>query len=248
MPEAAAAYAPLRSALAAIPGTLPQPPRAILMLSAHWITRGGFRIGSAPQPGMVYDYDGFPPHTYDIHYPAPGSPALADRVADLLSAQGIPLSPDPQRGFDHGAFVPAFCLYPEARVPMVQLSIEAGFNPATHHALGVALRPLRDENILILGSGLSYHNLRLLGPGGRQPSADFDRWLQDTLIGTPAAKRRAGLLDWEHAPAARIAHPMEDHFIPLLVADGAADGDPATCMHHETTAFGGITASSFRYG
>lgn len=243
-----AAYAELTTALSAIPGTLPQQPDAILMISAHWITRNGVRVGSHAHPGMVYDYYGFPAHTYDIVYPAPGSPDLADRVASLLADRHINVTQDPDRGFDHGAFVPAYVMYPGAQIPMVQMSIEAGFDPSWHHALGAALRPLRDENILIVGSGLSYHNLRLFGPAGREPSALFDAWLRDALIGVSAEDRLHRLQQWAQAPAARIAHPMEDHLVPLFVASGAADNDPASRFHHETRAAGGLTVSSYRFG
>ncbi|MER1968689.1 class III extradiol ring-cleavage dioxygenase [Castellaniella sp. GW247-6E4] len=248
MAEAREAYGPLSAALSAIPGTLPARPDAILMVSAHWMTPGGVRVGSHPHPGMVYDYYGFPAHTYQIRYPAPGDPALAGRVLELLGAGGIPAEAEAQRGYDHGAFVPAYVMAPEADIPMVQLSIEADFDPARHIALGRALAPLRGENILIVGSGLSYHNLRRLGPDGAEPSAQFDAWLQSVLIDGPADRREAALCAWEQAPAARIAHPQEDHLIPLHLALGAAGGDAATCFHHETRAFGGITVSSFRFG
>ncbi|MBV2180753.1 MAG: dioxygenase [Castellaniella sp.] len=248
MPEMTASYAVLTQALQAIPASLPQPPDAILMISAHWITRNGVQVGSHPQPGMLYDYYGFPSQTYDIHYPAPGSPHVAGRVRSLLTDHHITITDDPDRGFDHGAFVPAYVMYPQARIPMVQLSINAGFNPAWHHALGAALQPLRDENILIVGSGLSFHNLRLFGPAGRQPSALFDAWLHEALGGASAADRLSRLEHWVQAPAARIAHPMEDHLVPLFVASGAAGDEPANRFHHETQAAGGLTISSYRFG
>ncbi|MGB6006542.1 DODA-type extradiol aromatic ring-opening family dioxygenase [Castellaniella sp.] len=248
MPDPTNNYAALTAALQGIPAALPQAPRAILMISAHWITRGQIKVSGHPQPGMVYDYHGFPEDTYDIHYTAPGSPRLSARVQALLSAHGIPVIEDTRRGFDHGAFVPAYVMYPRAQIPMVQLSIEAGFDPAWHQALGAALQPLRDENILIIGSGLSYHNLRGFGPAGREPSALFDAWLQDTLVAMPPDQRQAQLLRWETAPAARICHPMEDHLVPLFIASGAAGDEPATCFHHETNASGGLTVSSFRFG
>ena len=247
MPQAKTTYAALTAALQGIPATLPQAPRAILMVSAHWITRGQVKVSGHPQPGMVYDYHGFPADTYEIHYTAPGSPRLAARTQALLTAQGIPVAEDTRRGYDHGAFVPAYVMYPKAQIPMVQLSIEAGFDPDWHHALGAALQPLRDENILIIGSGLSYHNLRAFNPAGREPSALFDAWLQDTLAGTPATERLARLRRWEDAPAARLAHPMEDHLVPLFVAAGAAGENTGRCFHHESDALGGLTISSFRF-
>lgn len=247
MTEAQSAYAALTTALRSILTTLPQMPDAILMVSAHWETRRGLLLGSHPHPGMVYDYSGFPAHTYDIRYPAPGAPWLAQRAAELLNAQGITTALDPERGYDHGAFVPAYVIAPDAHVPMVQLSIGAEYDPAQHLATGAALAPLRDENILIIGSGLSYHNLRMLGPNGRIPSAQFDAWLQAVVVDGPVEKRQTQLIAWEQAPAARLAHAREDHLMPLHVAVGAAGIDPASCFHHETDAFGGITVSSFRF-
>ncbi|HEX7385969.1 MAG TPA: class III extradiol ring-cleavage dioxygenase [Castellaniella sp.] len=248
MPEQAAMYAPLTQALQSIPAQLPQSPAAILMVSAHWITQGAVQVTSAANPGMLYDYYGFPAPTYQIHYRAPGSPELAGRVTTLLQGQGVAVTADSQRGYDHGAFVPAYVMVPQATIPMVQLSIEAGFDPDFHHALGLALQPLRDENILIVGSGLSYHNLRRFGPAGREPSAQFDAWLQDALIDRDLNARQETLRRWSQAPSARIAHPMEDHLVPLFVASGAAGEDKATCFHHEVDAFGSLTVSSFRFG
>lgn len=248
IPDLANNYAALTAALQGIPAALPQPPSAILMVSAHWITHDRLKITAHPQPGMVYDYRGFPADTYEVRYPAPGSPSLSARLMDLLSAKGIPATEDTQRGYDHGAFVPAYILYPKAQIPMVQLSIEAGFDPSWHQALGAALQPLRDENILIIGSGLSFHNMRGFGPAGYEPSALFDAWLQETLVGAPANQRQDRLLHWDQAPAARLCHPMEDHLVPLFVANGAAGDDDAACFHHETRAFGGLTVSSFRFG
>ncbi|CAM5215825.1 Aromatic ring-opening dioxygenase catalytic subunit (LigB family) OS=Castellaniella defragrans OX=75697 GN=HNR28_002726 PE=3 SV=1 [Castellaniella defragrans] len=248
MPEQQPLYVHLTSALQGIPQALPREPTAILMISAHWITRGLVQVASHPHPDMVYDYYGFQAHTYDIQYPAPGAPALAARVEALLSAHGIPVEQNPQRGYNHGAFVPAYVMYPQAQVPMVQLSIEASFDPAFHHALGTALRPLRDENVLIIGSGLTYHNLRRFGPPGQIPSVQFDAWLQKALIGRTPKERRESLSVWESAPGARLAHPVEDHLVPLFAVDAAAGEDGAVCFHHETDAFGGLTVSSFRYG
>jgi aromatic ring-opening dioxygenase catalytic subunit (LigB family) len=139
-------------------------------------------------------------------------------------------------------------MYPDANVPIVQLSLRAGLNPAEHLALGRALEPLRDEGVLIIGSGLSYHNLRALGPAGKAPSAVFDQWLQDTLIAATPVERSIQLIEWEKAPAARRAHPREEHLIPLMVAVGAAETEAATCVYHEQAAFGNIVASSFRFG
>lgn len=239
-------YAALNESLQHLPAELPATPKAVLMVSAHWIT-DEITVSTASQPGMFYDYYGFPEHTYSVQYPAPGDPALAARVQSLLQAGGMAVAQDAERGFDHGAFVPMAVAFPQANIPMVQLSIRKDYDPAFHLQLGRLLAPLREEGVLIIGSGLSYHNLRLLDQRGAEPSAQFDAWLQQTVVeGTPE-QRAAGLLHWEQAPSARLAHAHEDHLIPLMVAVGAAQQDPATLSYHETHAFGSITASSFRF-
>ncbi len=239
------AHAKLEASLRALPASLPARPEAILMVSAHW-EESAFTVMNSPAPGMLYDYGGFPPHTYEVVYPAPGDPALAERVVALIQAAGLPATRDSQRGFDHGAFCTLVPMYPDADVPVVQLSLKRGLDPADHLALGRALSPLRDEGVLILGSGFSFHNLRLYGSAGREPSAAFDAWLQTVL---PAPEGRAERLQaWAQAPAARLAHPREEHLLPLMVAAGAAEGDAASCSYHETEFLGGVTASSFRFG
>ena len=237
----------LELALQDMPRQLGEKPKAILMVSGHWESVD-YAVMASPRPPMVYDYSGFPAHTYQVVYPAPGAPVLARRVHDLIEAAGLPSHLDPERGFDHGAFAPLVVMYPEADVPVVQLSLRHHMDPAEHIAVGRALAPLRDEGVLIVGSGLSYHNLGRFGPAARVPSEAFDAWLQTTLVGSPPAEREARLLQWSAAPAARISHPREDHLIPLMVALGAAADAPATCVYHEGNIFGGVTASSFRFG
>lgn len=241
-----AAFAPLEKSLAAIPSELPEPPKAVLMVSGHWEAREVRVMHGAPPP-MVYDYSGFPAHTYDITYPAPDAPALAECTAGLIEAAGLPVAMDETRGYDHGSFVPAFVMYPEATVPLFQVSMLESYDPGDHFRLGRALAPLRDEGVLILGSGHSYHNLRAFGPGARLPSEAFDAWLDETLT-LPAPERTARLLDWESAPHARACHAREDHLVPLFAALGAAENDPATRIYHQEMIFGGVTASSWRFG
>jgi aromatic ring-opening dioxygenase catalytic subunit (LigB family) len=195
---------------------------------------------------MVYDYGGFPEFTYHIQYPAPGSPEVAQRVVELLSGADIAVWQDPHRGYDHGVFAPLYAAYPEADVPVLQLSLKAGYDPAAHLAAGRALAPLRDEGVVIIGSGLSYHNLRRMGPDAARPSHEFDQWLGAALAATPD-ERTAALLAWEQAPSARAAHPAEDHLIPLMVAVGAAEYDQAVRTYHEDTFMGSVTASSYRF-
>lgn len=236
----------LEVSLAHMPAELPEVPKAILMVSGHW-EEDSFAVMTSPAPGMVYDYGGFPPETYKIVYPAPGAPEIALRAADLIKAAGLPVSLDAQRGFDHGTFAPAYVMYPKAEVPIFQVSMRHGYDPAAHFALGRALAPLRNEGVLIVGSGLSYHNLRLFGPGAKEPSKAFDDWLAGVMA-RPKTERTAALIDWESAPYARVCHAREDHLVPLFTALGAAEDEPATMVYHDENVFGGVTASSYRFG
>jgi aromatic ring-opening dioxygenase catalytic subunit (LigB family) len=240
-------YDRLEASLQAIPSELPHTPRAVLAISAHWETPH-FAIQANPNPPMLYDYGGFPEETYHIQYPAPGSPELALRVQELLTAAGIGAALDYQRGYDHGVFAPFAVIYPDANIPIVQLSILRSYEPEKHIAAGRALAPLRGEGILIVGSGLSYHNIRSFGTAGAAASRDFDAWLTPAVCNSTGAERTAQLLGWDKAPAARQAHPREDHLIPLMVAVGAAENEPGTILYHEENFFGGITASSYRFG
>ncbi|MDE2356143.1 MAG: dioxygenase [Alphaproteobacteria bacterium] len=244
--EVAGAYDQLEAALVAVRAALPMPPRAILVITAHW-EASDFAVSSSAAPGMIYDYYGFPPHTYAIRYPAPGSPTLARRVADLLRAGGVKTVEDAERGFDHGTFSLMQPLFPEAKTPVVQLSLKAGLDPAEHLAAGRLLAPLREEGVLIIGSGSSYHNLRAWSPAGAQVSRRFDAWLDETLQASPADRTRR-LLTWEQAPAARLAHPREEHLLPLMAALGAAEDEAATRVYHEDAFAGAIALSSYRFG
>ena len=242
-----AAYAKLEASLADMPRQLREKPRAVLMISAHWEERE-FTVMSGARPPMIYDYGGFPDYTYHIHYDAPGDPVLAARVKSLLDGAGIPAHLDAERGFDHGAFTPLRVIYPDADVPIVQLSLKRGLDPATHLAMGRAIAPLRDEGVLIVGSGLSYHNLRqFFSPAAYGPSREFDAWLNAALLGGSAADRDKLLASWESAPSARAAHPRAEHLLPLMVAAGAAGDDMAELAYHEKDFLGGITVSSFRF-
>ncbi len=239
-------FALMERALQDIPRQLPHPPRAVLVVSGHW-EEPDFTVSTAPHPGMVYDYYGFPPETYSIRYPAPGSPTVAARAAGLLGGAGWKVKSDPERGFDHGTFSMLEAIYPQAQVPVVQLSMRQSFDPQEHLAAGAALAPLRDEGVLIIGSGQSYHNLRRWNASGAAPAAAFDAWLRRTLLGTGPAALHDGLTHWKQAPAAREAHPREDHLIPLMVAAGAAGADPAIAIYGEMF-MGALAVSSFRFG
>ena len=211
--------------------------------------RSGISISSGAKPGMVYDYYGFPEYLYHIQYGAPGSPALAKRIHELLRSNDIRSQLDPTRGLDHGTFSIMKPLYPGEDIPVVQLSLDGGLDPMLHIAVGRALAPLRDEGVLIIGSGLSYHNLQeIRGTSGREASRKFDSWLQQTLVHASPEARVEQLQEWQKAPSAQAAHPREDHLIPLMVVVGAAESEPGAVTYHQDDLFGAITASSFRFG
>ncbi|KAA0917569.1 dioxygenase family protein [Aquicoccus porphyridii] len=247
IPEMREAFAPLEESFLRMPGELPERPKAVLMISGHWEETDAYVVMHGANPPMLYDYHGFPPHTYDITYPAPGDPGLAERVAGLIEAAGLPTRLDDERGYDHGTFVPMAVTWPDADMPLVQLSMRSHYAPAEHLELGRALATLRDEGVLIVGSGLSYHNLRAFGPAAREPSEAFDLWLTETLS-LPPDQRTARLMEWEKAPHARECHAREDHLVPLFTALGAAEGETATRTYHQKMILGGVTASSWRFG
>jgi aromatic ring-opening dioxygenase catalytic subunit (LigB family) len=200
------------------------PPKALLVVSAHWEEARPTVMTSA-RPPILYDYYGFPPEAYRIPWPAPGDPALAARVRALLGATGIESAEDPDRGFDHGTFIPLKVTYPDADVPAIQLSLKAGLEPAEHLAIGRALAPLRDEGVFIVGSGMSFHNMGALRSRSALPAADaFDAWLHETAALEPAERDRR-LERWAEAPGARASHPREEHLMPLMVVAGAAGKD-----------------------
>ena len=213
--------------LRALPSELETPPVALLVVSAHWVEEE-FTILSKPEPELFYDYYGFPEHTYELSWPAPGAPEFLPKLRRLLDAAGIPYASDPERDFDHGVFIPGLLSFPQADVPVLQISLRSGFDPAAHLALGEALAPLRDEGVLIVGSGMSFHNMRVFHYGDNDlipSSEEFDVWLREAVAGTSPEERARLLTDWERAPGGRFAHPYEDHLLPLMVTAGAAGTD-----------------------
>lgn len=201
---------------------------------------------TSEHPPLLFDYDGFPPESYKLTWPAPGSPPLASRVRALLEGAGLKTGEDATRGFDHGAFVPFKVTWPNAEIPTIQLSLKQGLDPAVHLAMGRALQPLRDEGVLILGSGMTFHNLRAFGdPRAPAVARSFDAWLVEAATARNP-KRDQQLLGWERAPAARQAHPREEHLIPLMVVAGAA-GDDEGKLAWSGTMFG-CQLSAFHYG
>jgi len=242
-------YDKLEASLVEIPKQIGILPKAILMVSAHW-EESDFAVQASPKPGMIYDYGGFPEHTYHVKYSAPGSVELAARTSDLIDRAGFATHLDPVRGFDHGMYSPLAVMYPGADVPVVQLSIREDYDPEAHIELGRALQPLREQNILIIGSGLSYHNLRMFGKTetARKASKEFDDWLGGVLANPSPSERRNNLKNWESAPSARLAHPREDHLVPLFIAYGAADGEKCERIYHENDFMGALSVSSYRFG
>lgn len=203
--------------------SLPRQPQAIVLVSAHWL-QPQVMVTSAAQPALIYDYYGFPPHTYELTYPAPGAPALAQRIVDLLQAAGIESGADAQRGFDHGMFIPLKLMFPEADIPVVQLSLHSSLDPVQHLQTGRALQSLRDEDVLIIGSGMSFHNMRAYGNPQYAPISDeFDNWLTQA-VQAESPLRDQLLAHWDQAPRARDCHPprAEEHLIPLMTVAGAA--------------------------
>ena len=223
MDDPAGTWTALGDFLRALPAALPAPPDAILLVSGHWET-DGFAFTSGDHPPLLYDYYNFPPHTYELRYDAPGAPTLAARAAGLLRAAGLEANLDADRGYDHGVFIPLKMAWPDADVPIVEMSLDRSLDPALHLAAGQALAPLREENVLIVGSGMSFHNMRGFGdPAATEPSRQFDDWLDKAATRMPSERNRQ-LTQWASAPSARASHPREEHLIPLMVAAGASSG------------------------
>ncbi|GAA4843078.1 class III extradiol ring-cleavage dioxygenase [Kitasatospora terrestris] len=207
--------------LAAWSADLPRP-RAILMVSAHW-EEAPLALGATTTVPLVHDFWGFPDHYYEVRYPAPGAPRLAEDVRKLLRGAGTPVQDIPDRGLDHGAYVPLVEMFPDADIPVLQVSLPT-LDPRKLMEIGRKLAPLRDEGVLIVGSGFFTHNLRALSMEGRVSSvmAEFDDWGRRAL----EARDLDALLDFEHkAPAGRLAHPRTEHFAPLFVTLGAGEAD-----------------------
>jgi aromatic ring-opening dioxygenase catalytic subunit (LigB family) len=225
--------------------SLPRPPKALLVVSAHWEAKVP-TILAAAKPPLLFDYYGFPKHTYELTWPAPGSPEIAKCVADLLATANIASRTELERGFDHGVFVPLKVAWPDAEIPTVQLSLQEGLDPETHLAIGRALSPLRKEDVLIIGSGMSFHDMRGFMTGrGKEHSTRFDAWLTQVVEDAPAARDRA-LGSWAEAPSGRESHPREEHLLPLMVAAGAAGDDRGSTPFRDEVM--GVVVSAVRFG
>jgi 4,5-DOPA dioxygenase extradiol len=240
-------WRPMGDFLAGVVAGLPERPRAILVVSGHWL-EPRFTVHSGERPQLLYDYGGFPPHTYRLRWDAPGAPAVARRAAALLGAAGFETGEEMRRGWDHGVFIPLKVAVPDADIPTAQLSLRADLDPAAHIAAGRALAPLRDEGVLIVGSGMSFHNMRLRD-GSAQAAADsFDAGLTDAVTDPDPLRREARLAAWETLPCARVAHPPreEEHLLPLLVAAGAGGEDKGRRLFQDRVI--GWTVSGYGFG
>lgn len=232
----------LTADLRSLPDMLPRPPDAIVVVTAHW-EAPVFTVAAGARPELIYDYGGFPAHTYEVRYPAPGAPAVAARIAELAREAGIDVALDAEHGWDHGVFVPLSVGWPDADVPLVAVSLRNGLDPEAHLRFGEAIGVIREENVLILGSGMSTHDLSFRVD--QATAAEFDDWLASTMD-LPAGPRAERLLDWADAPGARSSHPREEHLLPLMVVAGAGGDHPAVRRYHDEVF--GLPAAGFTIG
>jgi len=228
-------------------------PDAIIVISAHW-EEAEIAITAAAAPPLLFDYYGFPPETYEYQYPAPGHPQLAARVHDLLGKAGIESRLDVERGFDHGVFVPLLLMYPAADIPFIQISLSSSLAAAVHVNIGKALAALKKENLLVLGSGFSFHNVQVMmskTDSETDKAIDsrnqaFEDWLVETCGGKTLseAEREQRLVHWQEAPYARYCHPREEHLLPLQVCYGMGQSAAAKVFK---ISGGGILTSAYQW-
>ncbi|MEC3951247.1 DODA-type extradiol aromatic ring-opening family dioxygenase [Sphingobium sp. HWE2-09] len=236
---------PMQDYLAGLIASLPERPRAILLVSGHW-EEAAFTLHVGDHPPLLFDYYNFPPHTYRLSWDAPGAPDLARRAASLLQQAGFATAQEAARGRDHGVFIPMKVALPDADIPVAQLSLRHDLDPAAHIAAGRALAPLRDEGVLIVGSGMSFHNLRVRGPQAIDSSTQWDEALTAAVTDPDPQARAARVAAWADLPNARFAHPREEHLLPLMVALGAG-GDAVATRDHSSTVMG-WAVSGYRFG
>jgi 4,5-DOPA dioxygenase extradiol len=239
---------PARRFLQALGQNLPRP-KAIVVVSAHWEALGGPAVSLAAQPATIHDFGGFPQALFDIQYQAPGAPEVAQRAASLFEAAGIPVGRSAQRGLDHGAWVPLSLIYPDADIPVMQISLVRGAGPATHEQLGQVLAQLRHEGVLVIGSGSLTHNLyEFRGQPVDAPAPqwviEFESWMRERL----EANDSAALLDYRNrAPSARQNHPSEEHLLPLFVAMGAAGAGAKAQQLHSSIEHGVLAMDAYAF-
>jgi aromatic ring-opening dioxygenase catalytic subunit (LigB family) len=218
--------------------------KALIVISAHW-EEDVIKVTGHANPSLIYDYHGFPPHTYDLKWPAQGNRDLANHVSATINNGGIECLVDEERGFDHGVFIPLLLTFPNAEIPTIQLSLCSNLSPEMHLQIGRLLEPLRDEGVLIIGSGMSYHDVgALMGHKEVSGSEEFDAWLSESVL-MPSEAREERLLNWSTAPSARLCHPREEHLMPLHVVAGAASGGEGKIDYSETVLGAKISAYKF---
>jgi aromatic ring-opening dioxygenase catalytic subunit (LigB family) len=208
-----------------------QKPSAIIIFSAHW-EEDTVHILSKPKPDLYFDYYGFPDFTYSFKYPAPGDSHLSERIKSLVEGASIPVQLDSDRNWDHGVFVPLLLMFPEADIPVVQVSLISSLNPETHIKLGAALEPLRNENILFIGSGFATHTSGGRS-GGFKSVLPFTDWLTDTVTNKDYTKEQKTqkLINWSTAPEAKFTHPREEHLIPVHIIMGSSSGSATQILN-----------------
>jgi 4,5-DOPA dioxygenase extradiol len=238
-------WQPMEDYLRTIITDLPERPSAILIVSGHW-EEPAFTVHTGENPALLYDYGGFPEHTYHLKWDAPGAPDLARRAAALLNDAGFPTSENATRGWDHGIFIPMKVALPNADIPVAQLSLRADLDPAAHIVAGRALAPLRDQGVLIIGSGMSFHNMRVRGPAAVTPSDEWDEALTAAVTDPDPQSRAEKVGGWRNLTNGPFAHPREEHLLPLMVALGAGGNDPAVRTHHSHVL--GWAVSGYRFG
>ncbi|HEY9552266.1 DODA-type extradiol aromatic ring-opening family dioxygenase [Allosphingosinicella sp.] len=231
--------------LANVIADLRERPRALLVVSGHW-EEPGFTVHSGERPDLLYDYGGFPEHTYALRWDAPGAPDVAREAARLIERAGFRVGEEQNRGWDHGVFIPLKVAVPDADIPTAQLSLRRDLDPAAHIAAGRALAPLRDAGVLIVGSGMSFHNMRLRDGSVAGAADAFDEALTAAVTDPDPVARDARLAAWESLPHARLAHPREEHLLPLMVAAGAGGTDKGSHVFRDHVI--GWTVSGYRFG
>ncbi|MDP5280778.1 class III extradiol ring-cleavage dioxygenase [Sphingomonas sp. DG1-23] len=238
-------WQPMQAYLAGLIASLPERPRAILLVSGHW-EEDQVTVHSGDGQPLLFDYHGFPAHTYRLRWDAPGAPDVAMRAKTLLEGAGFPVGEEHARGWDHGVFIPMMVAVPGADIPLVQLSLRKDLDPAAHIAMGRALAPLRDQGVLIVGSGMSFHNLRVRGPQVTPVADEWDAALVDAVTDSDPARRAERVAGWDRLPHAHFAHPREEHLLPLMVALGAGGDEPAVAEYRDHVM--GWAVSGFRFG
>jgi len=227
---------------------MPRKPTAIVVISAHWENQKTVRITSKSKSNLYFDYFGFPPETYKLTYPAPSNPELSNKIHNLLSAAGISSTLDHDRDWDHGVFVPLILMYPDADIPIIQVSLLSSLDPSVHIKIGDALKSLRNDDVFIFGSGFATHNMGAIRRGVKKQSiVPWINWLTETLTKTTTKEEKEKqLINWSIAPGARFAHPREEHLLPLHVVFGSSDGN-AELIYNYMNDDNALSFASFKF-